>query len=143
MKLVVQIPCYNEAETLPAVLADLPRQIAGVDTIEVLVIDDGSRDGTAEVALAHGATRVVRHRGNRGLARTFLTGLETALEMGADIIVNTDGDHQYPGASIADLCGPILRSEADLVIGDRQTKIDPKVKANKRLFYNLGNFVVR
>jgi len=143
MKLVVQIPCYNEAETLPAVLADLPKQIAGIDQIEVLVIDDGSHDGTAEIARAHGATRVVRHRGNRGLARTFLTGLETALEMGADIIVNTDGDHQYPGTSIAELCGPIMRSEADLVIGDRQTRTDPKVKANKRLFYNLGNFVVR
>lgn len=143
MKLVVQIPCYNEAETLPAVLADLPRQIPGIDAIEVLVIDDGSRDGTAEIARAHGVARVVRHRGNRGLARTFLTGLETALDMGADIIVNTDGDHQYPGASIADLCGPILRGEADLVIGDRQTRTDPKVKANKRLFYDIGNFVVR
>jgi glycosyltransferase involved in cell wall biosynthesis len=143
MKLVVQIPCYNEAETLPAVLADLPKQIAGIDQIEILVIDDGSRDGTADVARAHGATRVVRHRGNRGLARTFLTGLETALEMGADIIVNTDGDHQYPGTSIAELVAPILRSEADLVIGDRQTRTDPKVKANKRLFYDLGNFVVR
>ncbi len=143
MKLVVQIPCYNEAETLPTVLADLPKQIPGIDVIDVLVIDDGSRDGTAEVARAHGATRVVRHRGNRGLARTFLTGLETALETGADIIVNTDGDHQYPGSSIGDLCGPILRNEADLVIGDRQTHIDPKVKANKRLFYDLGNFVVR
>ena len=102
MKLVIQIPCYNEAETLPGVLADLPKQIAGHRR------DRGAgrsttarRDGTAEIARAHGATRVVRHRGNRGLARTFLTGLETALEMGADIIVNTDGDHQYPGTSIA------------------------------------------
>lgn len=143
MKLVVQIPCYNEAETLPGVLADLPAEVEGIDSIEVLVIDDGSRDGTAQVALDHGATRVVRHRGNRGLARTFLTGLETALEMGADIIVNTDGDHQYPGKSIPDLVAPILRGEADLVIGDRQTQTDPKVKANKRLFYDIGNFVVR
>jgi hypothetical protein len=86
---------------------------------------------------------VVRHRGNRGLASTFLTGLETALELGADIIVNTDGDHQYPGASIPDLVRPILAGEADLVIGDRQTQADPKVKASKKLFYGLGNFVVR
>jgi glycosyltransferase involved in cell wall biosynthesis len=107
------------------------------------VIDDGSTDGTAEVALAHGATHVVSHRGNRGLANTFLTGLETALELGADVIVNTDGDHQYPGESIAALCGPIVAGEADLVIGDRQTKSDPKVSAKKRMFYELGNFVVR
>ena len=142
MKLVVQIPCYNEAATLPGVLADLPRSIAGIDEIEVLVIDDGSSDGTADVARAHGV-RVVRHRGNRGLASTFLTGLETALEMGADVIVNTDGDHQYPGNSIADLVQPILAGDADLVIGDRQTRTDPKVHARKRMFYNLGNFVVR
>jgi glycosyltransferase involved in cell wall biosynthesis len=142
MKLVVQIPCYNEAATLPGVLADLPSSVPGVDQIEVLVIDDGSSDATSEIARAHGV-RVVRHRGNRGLASTFLTGLETALEMGADIIVNTDGDHQYPGDAIGDLVQPIVAGEADLVIGDRQTRTDPKVRARKRMFYNLGNFVVR
>src|SRR6185295_7963784 len=142
MKLVVQIPCYNEADTLPTVIADIPAQIPGVDAIEVLVVDDGSSDGTSKVAKANGATRVVRHRGNRGLASTFLTGLETALEMGADVIVNTDGDHQYPGNSIADLVAPIVAGEADLVIGDRQTQTDAKVKAGKRMFYSLGNFVV-
>jgi glycosyltransferase involved in cell wall biosynthesis len=142
MKLVVQIPCYNEEETLPSVLRDLPASIEGIDEIVVLVIDDGSEDRTSEVATAHGAM-VVRHRGNRGLATTFLTGLETALELGADIIVNTDGDHQYPGESIPDLVRPILAGEADLVIGDRQTQTDPKVKTRKRLFYNVGNVVVR
>lgn len=142
MKLVIQIPCFNEAQTLPSVLSDLPRAISGVDAIEVLVIDDGSTDGTAELAKAHGA-RVVRHRGNRGLAQSFLTGLETALELGADIIVNTDGDHQYPGSSIPELIAPIREGKADLVIGDRQTKRDPKVKTGKRWFYDLGNFVVR
>jgi glycosyltransferase involved in cell wall biosynthesis len=143
MKLVIQIPCYNEAETLPSVLADMPASIPGIDSIEVLVIDDGSSDDTSGVARAHGVTRVVRHRGNRGLASTFVTGLETALEMGADIIVNTDGDHQYPGTSIPDLVAPIVAREADLVIGDRQTQSDSKVSRQKRLFYSLGNFVVR
>jgi glycosyltransferase involved in cell wall biosynthesis len=142
MKLVVQIPCYNEAATLPGVLADLPSSVPGIDAIEVLVIDDGSSDGTAEIARAHGA-HVVRHRGNRGLASAFLTGLEAALEMDADVIVNTDGDHQYPGTSIAALVAPILAGEADLVIGDRQTHTDPKVTTKKRMFYDLGNFVVR
>jgi len=143
MKLVIQIPCYNEADTLPGVIADLPQSIPGIAVIETLVVDDGSSDGTADVARALGVTRVVSHRGNRGLANTFLTGLETALEMGADIIVNTDGDHQYPGASIPALCAPIIAGEAELVIGDRQTKTDPKVTAKKRMFYELGNFVVR
>ena len=143
MKLIIQIPCYNEADTLPSVLADIPRHIEGIDEIEVLVIDDGSKDGTAEVARAHGATHVVSHRGNRGLATTFLTGLEKSLELGADVIVNTDGDHQYPGSAIADLVRPIVAGEAELVIGDRQTHLDPKVKAQKRFFYGIGNFVVR
>jgi glycosyltransferase involved in cell wall biosynthesis len=143
MKLVIQIPCYNEADTLPLVIPDLPRSIPGITVIETLVIDDGSTDGTADVARSLGVTRVVSHRGNRGLANTFLTGLETALEMGADVIVNTDGDHQYPGQSIPALCAPIIAGEAELVIGDRQTKSDPKVTAKKRMFYELGNFVVR
>lgn len=143
MKLVVQIPCYNEAKTLPEVLADIPRSLPGIDEIKVLVVDDGSTDGTPEVALQHGADVVVRHQGNRGLAQAFLTGLEAALEQGADIVVNTDGDHQYPGSSIGELAAPIARGEADLVIGDRRTQIDPKVPVKKKLFYKLGNFVVR
>ena len=143
MKLVIQIPGYNEAETLPTVLADLPRHLPGVDVIETLVIDDGSKDGTAEVARALGVTRVVRNRGNRGLAATFLHGLEAALEMGADVIVNTDGDHQYPGTMIPALVAPVVAGEAELVIGDRQTARDAKVPAKKKFFYDIGNFVVR
>jgi glycosyltransferase involved in cell wall biosynthesis len=143
MKLVIQIPCFNEAATLPAVLGDLPKELPGITSIESLVIDDGSSDDTSEVARRHGATRVVRHRGNRGLASTFLTGLEVALEMGADLIVNTDGDHQYPGSSIAALVEPIVAHTADLVIGDRKPMHDPRVTMRKRLFYRLGSFVVR
>ena len=143
MKLIVQIPCFNEAETLPDVLADIPRSIEGVDEITVLVIDDGCSDDTARVAREHGAEVVVRHRGNRGLAQSFLTGIETALELGADVIVNTDGDHQYPGKYIPQLVAPVVRGEADLVIGDRQTQSDPKVAGIKKLFYRLGNSVMR
>lgn len=143
MKVVIQIPCYNEAETLPTVLADLPKHIDGVDVVETLVIDDGSRDGTAELARKLGVTRVVRNRGNRGLAATFLHGLEAALEMGADVIVNTDGDHQYPGTKIPDLVAPIVAGDAELVIGDRQTGRDAKVPGKKKFFYGVGNFVVR
>jgi glycosyltransferase involved in cell wall biosynthesis len=143
MKLVIQIPCFNEAKTLPEVLADLPKSLPGIERIETLVIDDGSDDDTSRVAKEYGVSRVVRHRGNRGLARAFLTGIEVALEMGADVIVNTDGDHQYPGSSIAELVAPIIANEADLVIGDRKTSTDPKVGASKKMFYGLGNFVIR
>jgi glycosyltransferase involved in cell wall biosynthesis len=143
MKLVIQIPCLNEAETLPGVLADIPKQLPGIDSIETLVIDDGSSDDTSVVARRCGATRVVRHPGNRGLARSFLTGLEVALEMGADVIVNTDGDHQYPGDSIAALVEPIVARSADLVIGDRKPTKDSRVSLRKKLFYGLGRFVVR
>jgi glycosyltransferase involved in cell wall biosynthesis len=143
MKLVIQIPCFNEADTLPQVLADLPSELPGVERIETLVIDDGSTDGTPEVARRLGVTRVVSHHGNRGLARSFLTGLEVALEMGADVIVNTDGDHQYPGGSIGALIAPVVARQADLVIGDRRPMQDPRVSAHKKLFYWIGSFVVR
>lgn len=138
MKLVIQIPCYNEAQTLAEVLADLPAQITGVSQISVLVIDDGSSDGTAEVAFASGATHVVRHSSNRGLAASFATGIAASLALDADLIVNTDGDHQYPGASIADLLEPILGRHADFVIGDRRPATDRRNPWLKRQLYRVG-----
>ncbi|MEO6880696.1 MAG: glycosyltransferase family 2 protein [Mycobacteriaceae bacterium] len=121
MKLVVQVPCLNEEETLPAVLGTIPRHIEGIDVIEVVVIDDGSTDRTVEVARAHGVDHVVHHTRNMGLARSFRDGVDHALSVGADIVVNTDGDNQYPQGRIPDLVAPILAGRADIVIGDRQT----------------------
>jgi glycosyltransferase involved in cell wall biosynthesis len=129
MKVIIQIPCLNEAETLHRVIGDLLKSIPGVDIIESLVIDDGSTDGTAAAALALGVHHVVRHRRNRGLAASFQTGIDTCLQLDADVIVNTDGDHQYPGRYIADLLEPILSEKADLVIGDRR----PEVRAACRV----------
>lgn len=121
VKLIVQIPCFNEEATLPQTIADIPREIPGIDSVEVLVVDDGSTDRTSEVALECGADFLVRNRNNKGLARTFRTGLDAALTAGADIIVNTDGDNQYAGQDIPKLVKPILEGRADFVIGDRQT----------------------
>jgi len=143
IKLIIQIPCYNEVETLPAVLADLPAAIPGVDCIETLVIDDGSTDGTAAIAAKLSVTHVVRHIGNKGLARTFQTGLDACLRLGADVIVNTDGDNQYPGRFIPDLVAPILRQEADLVIGNRQTGNIEHFTPLKKLLQSCGSWVVR
>jgi len=120
VRLVVQIPCLNEQDTLPAVLESIPTQIPGIDEIIVLVIDDGSTDRTVEVARAHGVTQFVRHAGNRGLGRSFHDGVQRALELGADILVNTDGDNQYPQQRITDLVQPIIAGTADIVIADRQ-----------------------
>jgi len=143
MKLIIQIPCFNEEYTLPATLADIPRQIDGIDRVEVLVVDDGSTDRTAEVAKACGADYVVRHKRNRGLARTFRTGVDACLKLGADIIVNTDGDNQYSAADIPRLCEPILKDEADIVIGDRQTDRIEHFSPLKRRLQKLGSAFVR
>ncbi|HRJ43132.1 MAG: glycosyltransferase family 2 protein [Caldilineaceae bacterium] len=143
MHLIIQIPCYNEAETLPLVLAELPRSLPGITRLEVLVIDDGSSDGTVQVAEALGVTHIVRHPRNRGLATAFQTGLEYALRAGADVVVNTDGDNQYPGHYIEELIGPVLRGEADIVIGDRQTGQVAHFSLVKRLLQRAGSWVVR
>ncbi len=143
MKLIVQIPCLNEEATLPLVLRDLPRNIPGVDVIETLVIDDGSTDGTVEVALALGVNHIVRHNGNKGLAAAFQSGLDACLRLGADIIVNTDGDNQYPQAMIPDLVAPILRGEADMVVGDRQVTQIEHFSPAKKVLQVLGSWVVR
>jgi glycosyltransferase involved in cell wall biosynthesis len=118
-KVIIQIPCFNEAATLPGTLGDLPRSLPGVDAIEVLVVDDGSRDGTADVARAHGVHHVVQFDRNRGLAAAFTAGLEASVRAGADIIVNTDADNQYRATDIAALVAPIVARRAELVVGDR------------------------
>jgi len=143
MKLIVQIPCLNEAETLPEVLAHIPRAIDGVDRVEVLIIDDGSTDGTADVARAHGADHVLTIGGNRGLANAFQNGIDACLRLGADIIVNTDGDHQYPGAEIPRLIQPILEGRADIVIGDRRPREGQSYTGIKKSLHRFGADIVR
>jgi glycosyltransferase involved in cell wall biosynthesis len=143
MKLIIQIPCYNEAETLPVTLAELPREIAGIDQIEILIIDDGSHDRTSEVARQHGVHHIVRHTRNRGLAAAFQSGITACLQLGADIIVNTDADNQYPGGFIPALVQPIVSGQADLVIGDRQTHTIQHFSPLKRLLQHWGSAVVR
>ena len=142
-KLIIQIPCLNEASTLPATLRDLPTRIPGIDRIEVLVIDDGSTDDTAEVARSCGVDHVVRFRANKGLAAAFMTGLDAALKLGADIIVNTDADNQYAGKDISTLVQPILRLEADIVIGDRNVRTLRHMPRLKRWLQLFGSWVVR
>lgn len=142
MKLIIQIPALNECETLPISLADLPSKIDGVDEIEYLVIDDGSTDGTADLARTLGVHHVVSHRANRGLARAFQTGMDTALMNGADIIVNTDADNQYNGSDIETIVRPIIEGRADIVIGDRQVMDQPWFSPLKRRLQRLGSAVV-
>ena len=142
MKLIVQIPCLNEESTLPAVVHDIPSAIPGVDRIEVLVIDDGSTDRTAEVARELGVKHIVRLRRNRGLAAAFSAGLDACIRLGADIIVNTDGDNQYAGADIPRLIQPIIDGDADIVIGDRQVDSIPHFSPIKKRLQRLGSRVV-
>ena len=142
-KLIIQIPCLNEAATLPATLADLPSSVPGIDVIEVLVIDDGSRDGTADVARAHGVHHIVRLTRNKGLAAAFMAGIDASLKQRADFIVNTDADNQYAGSEIGTLLGPLLRGEADLVVGDRNIAELSHMSWQKRQLQRLGSWVVR
>ncbi|WNM24363.1 glycosyltransferase family 2 protein [Demequina capsici] len=141
MKLVVQIPCLNEEQTLPLVLSTIPKEIPGIDELEILVIDDGSTDRTAEIAREHGA-HVVRHRGRMGLAQSFRDGIDWALSHGADIVVNTDGDNQYPQERIPDLVAPVVNGEADIVIGDRQTHKIAHFSGFKKIMQRFGSWVV-
>jgi glycosyltransferase involved in cell wall biosynthesis len=142
MKLIIQIPCYNEEDSLPLTLRDLPTSIAGIDEIEILIIDDGSTDRTVEVARESGAHHFTGFPRNRGLAKAFALGLNTSLALGADIIVNTDADNQYCGEDIPKLVEPLLRGEADLVIGDRQTQSIGHFSGVKKFFQKHGSFLV-
>lgn len=143
MKLIIQIPCLNEAETLPATLADLPRHVQGIDTIEWLVIDDGSRDATSAVARAHGVHHIVRFTRNKGLAAAFTAGIDAALKAGADLIVNTDADNQYAGADIPRLVAPLIAGQADICIGDRNIRDIQTMSWPKKRLQHLGSWVVR
>ena len=141
-KVIIQIPCYNEAATLPGTLRDLPRSLPGVDVVEWLVVDDGSQDGTAEVARAHGVSHVVKFDRNRGLAAAFTAGLEASVRAGADIIVNTDADNQYRATDIAALVTPIVERRAELVIGDRRVGSLPNFSWLKRRLQVMGSWVL-
>jgi glycosyltransferase involved in cell wall biosynthesis len=142
LKLVVQIPCLNEAPRIAGVISSVPRQIPGFDAVEVLVVDDGSTDGTADIARTAGADHVVRFPQNRGLSAAFQTGLRVALRAGADVIVNTDGDGQYDPGSIVDLVAPILAGDADIVVGDRRPHLNGEFSWLKRQLQWLGSRVV-
>ena len=143
MKLIVQIPCFNEEKTLPQTVADIPRDIPGIDTVEVLIIDDGSSDKTVQVAADIGVDHIIENAHNLGLARTFARGMEECLKRGADIIVNTDGDNQYMGADIADLVQPVVEGRAELVVGNRNTHRVEHFSPLKKLLQKLGSRVVR
>jgi glycosyltransferase involved in cell wall biosynthesis len=143
MKLIIQIPCLNEEETLPATVADLPREIDGFDVVEWLVIDDGSTDRTIEVARANGVDHIVRLTNNKGLAAGFQAGLDACLKLGADVIVNTDADNQYDSRDIPKLVQPILDGRADMVVGDRETDTIEHFSPLKKRLQKLGSWVVR
>ena len=143
MKLIIQIPCLNEEQTLPETLSELPRELEGFDQVEWLVIDDGSSDRTAEVAREHGADHLVRLPNNKGLAAAFQAGLDAGLKLGADVIVNTDGDNQYRAADIPKLVAPILAGRADMVVGDRQVAQIEHFSGAKKLLQRIGSALVR
>jgi len=140
---VIQIPCYNEEQTLPETVAALPREVPGFDSVELLVVNDGSTDHTAEVAREAGVDHIVSFPGNRGLAKAFMAGLDAALRLGADVIVNTDADNQYDASFIPDLVQPIVAGEADMVIGDRQVDRVAEFSGTKKRLQKFGSWVVR
>ena len=143
MKLIIQIPCYNEAETLEIALTALPKHIDGIDVIEYLIINDGSQDNTEEVARNWGVNYIVNFRNNKGLARGFMAGIDACLRNGADIIVNTDADNQYCADDIEKLIQPILRKEAGMVIGERPSDEPEHFSTLKKKLQHLGSWVVR
>ncbi len=143
MKLIIQIPCLNEEATLPVTIADLPREIEGIDEVELLVIDDGSTDRTIEVARENGVEHVVRLTNNKGLAAAFQAGLDACLKLGADVVVNTDADNQYRGADVPKLVAPILAGEADIVVGDRHVAGIEHFSGSKKALQRVGSWVVR
>jgi glycosyltransferase involved in cell wall biosynthesis len=143
MKLIIQIPCYNEAEQLPRTLAELPDEVEGFETVERLVIDDGSTDETIAVARAHGVDHIVRLTNNKGLAAGFQAGLDACLKLGADVIVNTDADNQYYGPDLSRLVAPILAGRADMVVGDREVTGIEHFSPLKKTLQRLGSWVVR
>ena len=143
MKLIIQIPCLNEAETLAIALAELPREVEGFSTVEWLIIDDGSTDNTAEIARQNGVHHVVRHPVNRGLAEAFMTGINACLKLGADVIVNTDADNQYNGADIPKLTAPVLAGNAEIVIGARPISETEHFSWIKKKLQHLGSWAVR
>ena len=143
MKLIIQIPCYNEESSLPVTLSALPRTVPGFETVEWLIIDDGSTDNTVEIAEKCGVDHVEIHLHNKGLAKAFMTGLEACLSLGADVIVNTDADNQYRGSDIEKLVKPILDRQAEIVIGARPTSDIAHFSVIKKLLQSLGSWVVR
>lgn len=143
MKLIIQIPCFNEEATLPHTVKEIPKSLAGIDEVELLIVDDGSTDNTVQVARGLGVDHIVRLTNNKGLAEAFMAGINASLNLGADVIVNTDADNQYKGADIQKLIAPILAGNADMVIGDRQVQKIQHFSFLKKILQKIGSWVVR